>query len=390
MKIVLVIGVVVIEWKYFVNLMLVYVIKSRNNSFIFLNWELKIISLIGFFAKGNLVHQTTKAIETLDNPEKTVNLRAIKRKNGMVDNSTIKLSSTTRRLLVFLMLLLQLCPSMYGQTKRALLVGISDYATSTSSARGQWGNIHGANDVELISKTLKQQGFKITSITNKKATARAIRSGLKSLTKSCRKGDVVYIHFSCHGQPFEDKNGDEEDGWDESIVPCDALKKYQKGKYEGANHILDDELHTYFQKIRQAIGPKGFLCVVIDACHAGSMYMGVEEEDEEFFRGTKDGFSPNGKIYQPRINTKGHFVIKSSSGQGEILILEACPSYQTNHEIKKDGRFYGPLSYFVNKALSSQPLAPNLKWVNEVERLMSDEPQVKRHRQTMVRETSLK
>ena len=305
----------------------------------------------------------------------------------MVDNSTKKLSGAIRRLLVCLVLLLPLCPSMYGQTKRALLVGISEYTTSTSSARGQWGNIHGANDVELISKTLKQQGFKITSITNKKATARGIRTGLKSLTKSCRKGDVVYIHFSCHGQPFEDKNGDEEDGWDESIVPCDALKKYQKGKYEGANHILDDELHTYFQKIRQAIGPKGFLCVVIDACHAGSMQMGIEE-DEEFIRGTKDAFSPNGKIYQPRINTKGHFVIKNSGSQGEILILEACRSYQTNYEIKKNGQYYGPLSYYVNKVISSQPLAPNLKWVDEVERMMKKDGIS--NRQNMVRETSLK
>lgn len=307
----------------------------------------------------------------------------------MVDNSSIKLSSTARRLLLCLMLLLSLCPSMYGQTKRALLVGVSDYASYSTSTRGQWGNIHGANDVELISKTLKQQGYKITSITNKKATAKGIRSGLKTLTKSCRKGDVVYIHLSCHGQPFEDKNGDEEDGWDESIVPYDALKVYSKGKYEGGNHILDDELHTYFQKIRQAIGPKGFLCVVIDACHAGNTYMGVEEaEEEEYYRGTKDAFSPNGKKYQPRINTKGHFVITSSSGQGDILILEACRSYQTNYEIKQDGRFYGPLSYYVNKAISSQPLAPNLKWVNEVKRMMDADRRLTR--QNIVYETSLK
>ena len=63
---VLVIGVVVIEWKYFVNLMFVYVIKSRNNSFnIKLGTEDK--SLTGFFAKDNLVHQTIKAIETFEN-----------------------------------------------------------------------------------------------------------------------------------------------------------------------------------------------------------------------------------------------------------------------------------------------------------------------------------
>ena len=308
----------------------------------------------------------------------------------MVDNSTIKLSGAIRRLLVCLVLLLSLCPSMYGQTKRALLVGISDYSTYSKSTTGKWSNIHGANDVELISKTLKQQGFKITSITNKKATAHAIRSGLKSLTKSCRKGDVVYIHLSCHGQAFEDKNGDEEDGWDESIIPYDALKVYIKGKYEGANHILDDELHTYFQKIRQVIGPKGFLCVVIDACHAGGSQRGEEYDDDEApaCRGTQDAFSPKGKTYSPRKNTKGHFTIETSKSMGQILILEACRSYQSNYEIKQDGKYYGPLSFYINKALSTQPLTPNLKWVNEVKGLMDADRRLVR--QNMVYETSLK
>ena len=307
----------------------------------------------------------------------------------MVDNSTIKQSSVVRRLLVCLMMLLVLFPSTYAQTKRALLVGISDYSTYSKSASGKWSNIHGANDVELISKTLKLQGFKTTSITNKKATARGIRSGLKALTKSCRKGDVVFIHLSCHGQPFEDKNGDEEDGWDESIIPYDALKVYSKGKYEGTNHILDDELHNYFQKIRQAIGPKGFLCVVIDACHAGGSQRGEGYDDEEpICRGTQDAFSPNGKTYSPRKNTNGHFAIEVCKSMGQILILEACRSYQSNYEIKQDGKYYGPLSYYVNKVLSSQPLAPNLKWVNEVKRLMDADRRLVR--QNMVYETSLK
>ena len=285
--------------------------------------------------------------------------------------------------------LLMICSQAQAITKRALLVGISDYGASINASSNQWSNIHGANDVELVSKTLKLQGFRITSITNKNATARRIRKELKSISSSCRKGDVVYIHLSCHGQPFEDKNGDEEDGWDESIIPYDAQKVYIKGKYEGANHILDDELHGYFQRIRQAIGTTGFLCVVIDACHAGGSQRGDDfEDDEPICRGTKQAFSPNGKTYRPRINTNGHFVILSDGKSGNIVILEACRSYQSNYEIKQGGRYYGPLSYYVNKALSTNSLAPNLKWVQEVKRLMDGDRRLTK--QNMVYETSLK
>ena len=47
--------------------------------------------------------------------------------------------------------------NLYGQNKKAFLVGISDYESANSSftAEDHWANIHGANDVELISKTLK-------------------------------------------------------------------------------------------------------------------------------------------------------------------------------------------------------------------------------------------
>ena len=298
------------------------------------------------------------------------------------------IAHTIIRLLVISSLLI-ICFPAQATTKRALLVGISDYGTSINASSNQWSNIHGANDVELVSKTLKKQHFKTTIITNRNATAQRIRKELKSLSVSCRKGDVVYIHLSCHGQPFEDKNGDEEDEWDESIIPYDAQKVYIKGKYEGANHILDDELHGYFQRIRQAIGTTGFLCVVIDACHAGGSQRGDDfEDDEPICRGTKQAFSPNGKEYRPRINTNGHFVIQTDGKSGNIIILEACRSYQSNYEIKQDGKYYGPLSYYVNKDLSTYSLAPNLKWVQEVKRLMDGDRRLTK--QNMVYETSLK
>lgn len=295
---------------------------------------------------------------------------------------------TIIRLLVISSLLI-ICFPAQATTKRALLVGISNYGQSGANS---WNDIHGANDVELISKTLKKQDFKIITITNKNATARRIRKELKSLSNSCRKGDVVYIHFSCHGQPYEDLDGDEEDGWDESLVPYDARKVFSAGKYEGVNHIKDDELHTYIQKIRKAVGSKGFVCVIIDACHAGGSSRGDEGDDEDdddpIIRGTKDGFSPHGKSFRPRIDTKSNFKIASSAGLSDVVIVEACRSYQSNCEIKQNGKYYGPLSYYLNKTLQSYSVSANLNWVNEVKSQMDRDRRLTK--QNLVYETSLK
>lgn len=287
---------------------------------------------------------------------------------------------------ILCVLMLFLFEPLAAQTKRALIVGISEYQ---QNGENSWGVIHGSNDADTISNVLKAQGFKTTKICNKTATAERIRKNIGNLITSCKSGDIVYIHFSSHGQPFEDLNGDEEDGWDESIIPYDAMMAYEKGKYEGANHITDDEMYTFFQDIRRAIGAKGYLCVVIDACHAGSSSRGEEDEDDEVFvRGTRKGFSPSGKEFRPRINTNGHFKIPHEEGLADITILEACRSYQSNYEIKQFGKYYGPLSYYVSQTLSGQKLAASTDWIAEVKKKMDDDGRLTR--QNMVFETSLK
>lgn len=294
-------------------------------------------------------------------------------------------------ILLMMLVLFVLPVSAEAQTKRALLIGISDYGTTGGNTRdGQWGNIHGANDVGLLAPTLQKKGFKVTKVTNKTATSQRIRKEMKKLVEQCRNGDIVYLHFSGHGQPFEDMNGDEEDGWDESFVPVDASMLYRKGEYEGKNHLLDDDMYSCFQQIRKAIGPKGYLCVVIDACHAGGSSRGdeLEEDEEPICRGTKKAFSPSGKAYRPRVNTNGRFTITTGNNLGNITILEACRSYQSNYEIKQNGNYYGPLSFYVNQALQSNQIAPNLNLVNDVKRRMDADRRLTR--QNMVYETSLK
>lgn len=275
------------------------------------------------------------------------------------------------RIIALVASVLGVCMACAG-AKRALLIGISHYP-KYAHASLSWPAIHGANDVALLSPTLRNQGFAVTSLTEFQATAASIRRELKALAANSHAGDLVYIHFSGHGQAYEDLSGDEDDGWDEAIVPYDAMSQYKKGVYEGKNHIIDDELEGYLTAIRRKVGKKGYVYLVLDACHTGGASRGSEMDDDEqqYVRGTDQGFSPHGKKYTPKIDRRGNMKVRSLAGAGGVCILEACRAYQTNTEINQGGKYYGALSYYVNKALRKTALSADTRWTETVRRMMN-------------------
>ena len=256
-----------------------------------------------------------------------------------------------RKLLLIIGLLFMAEIAGNAQRKRAFMVGISHYDTALTGY--QWNNINGVEDINLLSPILKKQGFYLTTLLDEQATYKAITSQLTTFVNQTKKGDIVYLHFSAHGQPIEDINGDEEDGWDEAIVPIDAYKLYKKGVYEGKNHLLDDQLNTIVKKLRLKIGPTGFLYVVIDACHAGTS----SRAHDETVRGTKVGFTFNNKVFKPSTQKKSHYKIDSSNKMSNVMFLEACRPNQVNMEIKVKDKRYGPLSYNISQALATSPLS---------------------------------
>jgi len=302
-------------------------------------------------------------------------------------NIQIKTKQQLSRFLVFALLF---CPCLlFAQQKHALLIGISNYPQH-KDADASWTKIHGTNDVQLISPLLAKQGFKIITLTDNLATHKGIENGFIKLENSVRPGDIVYIHFSGHGQAVEDENGDEADGWDEAFIPYDAQHRYMRGVYQGENHLLDDELNSHLNSIRKKVGEKGIVYVVIDACHAGSSYRGEEEDDSVYVRGTDIGFSKNRKPYTPPIDKRGNIRVSSGKGMSHIYMLEACRSYQVNTEIKENGQYCGPLSYYISQQLLTTRLSFDTKWIEEVRKNMENDSRLKFPRQqNMVTESSL-
>lgn len=258
-----------------------------------------------------------------------------------------------KQIIIFLALFLAL-PLTGNAKKRALLVGISSYR---ANGRTAWGNIHGKEDVDSLAPALIKKGFAVKTLVNEQATYQGITSSIKKLISETQKGDVVFIHFSCHGQPVEDgllKNfpKDEKDGYDEAIVPIDADRVYSPNGYKGEKHLIDDELNGYIKTIRTKIGPQGMLYVTIDACHAGTMYKGGLET----MRGTNEVLAtkPN-TIYNPPRDSVKHYQVEKGTYHSPALFIEACKPRERNTEIRVKGKEFGALSFNIWNALNQMP-----------------------------------
>ena len=241
----------------------------------------------------------------------------------------------------------------------ALLVGIGAYDGKTTG----WTVIHGNNDVSLLSSKLKKKGFSIKTLTDKQATKANVTKALKSLVTNATSGDVIYLHFSGHGQLIDDLNKDEASSFDQSFVCYDACfsSNFNFGgkKYRGQNHLIDDEIFPYLNDLKGKVGPKGQIIVVFDSCYSGGADRNgnseVQPEDSEVdwlntTRGTDDEFPAN-KVTTPYLST-----IKAPgkyTGQGQLLIISACESEERNSECKDrySGKAYGSLSYCIGKLL---------------------------------------
>lgn len=239
------------------------------------------------------------------------------------------------------------CDSIYA-SDRALLVGIGNYDTKKTD----WRKIHGDSDIALLTPQLKRHGFTVTSLTNSQATKKNITDALNNLLKECKAGDRVYFHFSGHGQPVIDCNGDEAREYDEAIVPYDAYRSEGYAPavitYRGENHLIDDEMSHLLEAIRDRLGTKGQLFVVFDACYSRGLEKGDNdlledldpEEIPEYFRGVSDYFIPTDKDYLNSIKLPAKF--KSGC---VMVVVSACRENERNFEYKVGNHYYGTLSY---------------------------------------------
>ncbi|KAK3014384.1 hypothetical protein RJ639_010161 [Escallonia herrerae] len=86
-----------------------------------------------------------------------------------------------------------------------------------------------------------------------------MRMALYWLVQGCQPGDSLLFHYSGHGSRQRNYNGNEVDGYDETLCPLD---------FETQGMIIDDELNATI--VRPL--PTGVkLHAIVDACHSGTV-----------------------------------------------------------------------------------------------------------------------
>lgn len=145
-------------------------------------------------------------------------------------------------------------------TKRAVLIGIN-YV-------GQQGELSGChNDVHNIKEFIMDvHGFVESNITvlmddgnHSEPTKDNILKAYSSLVSNSVAGDVVFCHYSGHGGQLPDDDGDEDDGFDETLIPID---------FQRAGQIRDDDL---FKILVHPMAAGVTVTCLMDCCHSGTV-----------------------------------------------------------------------------------------------------------------------
>lgn len=242
----------------------------------------------------------------------------------------------------------------YAGEKRALIIAVGNYPVNSN-----WHNLSSANDARLMRILLQQQGFQdknIITLTDEKATKTNILNALENLIAQSGKSDVVVFHFSGHGQQITDLNVDELDGYDEALIPFDALKTSSE-TYKGNNHLLDDELNGYLNRLRKKIGSDGDVIFFLDACHSGTATRGLD--DNAIYRGTPDKFDlkPPAKNSAEKIQAFDEQTNLQKRGEEELspyAIFSASGQQELNLEIRdQNNNGYGSLTFALGKVLAN-------------------------------------
>jgi hypothetical protein len=273
--------------------------------------------------------------------------------------------------LKLMLVVLTLCMAFgsgFAQKKHALVFAIGDYPET-----GGWGKISSSQDVGYIKNTLIKQGFpeaNVKVIADSAATKTGIENALKNLIATVGTNDVVVIHFSSHGEQVADNNGDEADGYDETIVSYNAAMFTKEDEKEAfargslskesfqklqANYFRDDEFGGYIQQLRAKLGKDGDVVVFMDNCHSGTGTRGSAK-----VRGGKGALKYEG--YNPTLKPQaGDEVFKentaSRGNENELatyVVVSAALASELNYETTGDDNVgMGSLTYAISKVFET-------------------------------------
>ena len=187
---------------------------------------------------------------------------------------------------------------------KALLVGMN--VCDESAYGGNWDSrlSFAESDARSIADITRSCGFDSTLLLSAEATKAQVVAEFRAAAQSLTAGDAFVFFYSGHGGRTRDKDGDEENGKDETLC-----------FYDG--QLIDDELYALWQEFDAGVR----IFVVTDCCHSGSMLRGDNDDvpksmseeaaelltfmDPEIFQRLREGLPPKTPLLASIIHIAG-------------------------------------------------------------------------------------
>jgi hypothetical protein len=239
--------------------------------------------------------------------------------------------------LILAQCLLGLPSSSIAGTKWALLIGVDEYKSKTVP------DLKGCiNDVRLMENLfIERFGFpkeNVKTLLGMEATHQGIVTAIQQhLIANVTAGDIVVLHFSGHGSQLRDEiEGDEIDGWDETIVPYDS-------RQDGIFDITDDQLNGLLTALTSKTDHVIFF---LDSCHSGSAVRGGATVRE-----IKRDNRPPPAVPKYAVSSKESVNEGIRVNGSKYVLISGCLPHEMSNESEYEGRYHGALSWYLFKNL---------------------------------------
>lgn len=230
-----------------------------------------------------------------------------------------------------------------SSSKLALLIGC-EYVTYEK--KGAMKRLPGCHiDIKMAQKMLmehyeyKESDFIILSDETPsyplQPTRNVILQQLDLIVNQCRRQSTltqVVIYYSGHGTQILDKNGDEEDGMDECLVPSDFMEQ---------GFIIDD---IFFERVWSKLPLTVNVTCIFDCCNSGTIFDLPYRYDGKLFQRDK-------KIPPQKLTTPLPL----------IVTISGCRDPQTSasaYKLERNIEWEGAMSYALREILKRHKYLP--------------------------------
>ncbi|KAM0787949.1 hypothetical protein ACM66B_006153 [Microbotryomycetes sp. NB124-2] len=276
--------------------------------------------------------------------------------------------------------------------RKALLIGIN-YTGTSAALRGCQNDVHNLSNFLMQRYQYKREDMVMLldqpNLGPMEQPTRAnITRAMQWLVADAQPNDSLFFHYSGHGGQAKDLDGDEEDGYDETILPVD---------YKTAGQMVDDEIHHYLVRpLQQGVR----LTAIFDSCHSGSAL------DLPYIYSTKGVIKTPNKVADLGTGALGAFtsyargdmggLFKAVTGAGkklmsgdkayektkreksslaDVISFSGCKDSQTSADAQINNTATGAMSHAFVASLTKYPQQSYLQLLNTISQY-SQKPQL--------------